>query len=507
MRYYLGLDNGGTVTKAALFDSRGREIGVSSASTQVLTPRPGWAERDMEEMWQTNCRVIRQVLERTGVPGDAVAAVAVCGHGKGLYLWGRDGRPARAGILSADSRAQAYTERWHASGAAGALYPHICQTLIPCQPPALLAWILDHEPEVAANTRWIFGCKDYIRFRLTGRAGAEYTDRSGTGLMDLIRRDYDAGILDALGIAPFAAALPPLCDPAAPCGEVTAEAAALTGLKAGTPVAGGMFDIDACALALGLTAPGQVCMIAGTWSINVFLSPTPAIDGQAALNSLYCLPEYYLVEESSPTSAGNNEWFINTLLPEARAGAEAQGERIYDRVSRWVASLPPEEDCPVFLPFLMGGPLHADSRGHLAGLTLAHTRAHIARSIYEGVVFSHKWHFERLRRANAGRPDWSAIRLAGGAARSPVWAQMFADILELPVEAAAVHQAGGLGCAMAAAVAAGDYASLREASAAMAPPTLRYLPDPAAAPAYRAKYRAYLRVLDACGGSWSREAP
>lgn len=89
MGYYLGLDNGGTSTKAAVFDHTGREIGVSSMDTAMLTPKPGFVERDMEEMWEANCRVIRQVMKKTGITSEQILGVGICGHGKGLYLWGK----------------------------------------------------------------------------------------------------------------------------------------------------------------------------------------------------------------------------------------------------------------------------------------------------------------------------------------------------------------------------------------------------------------------------------
>lgn len=116
MKYYLGLDNGGTTTKAAIYDAEGREIGVSGMETKMIVPRPGFTERDMEEMWQANCAVIRGVLEKTGVNPEDVRGVAICGHGKGLYLWGKDGKPARNGIISTDNRAYAYPVKWKKDG-------------------------------------------------------------------------------------------------------------------------------------------------------------------------------------------------------------------------------------------------------------------------------------------------------------------------------------------------------------------------------------------------------
>lgn len=103
MNYYVGLDNGGTTTKAAIFDAKGKEIATASTATKMLVPQPGFTERDMEEMWEANCLVIREALKKSGAAPADIRCVAVCGHGKGLYLWGKDGRPAYHGIISTDN--------------------------------------------------------------------------------------------------------------------------------------------------------------------------------------------------------------------------------------------------------------------------------------------------------------------------------------------------------------------------------------------------------------------
>ena len=122
--------------------------------------------------------------------------------------------------------------------------------------------------------------------------------------------------------------LPPLRYSADICGYVTEEAASLTGLPAGIPAAAGMFDVDACGIASGLSSPEEMCMIAGTWSINEFISSKPITNGTVALNSMFCIPGYFLVEESSPTSAGNMEWFIRNLMSYEKEEAKAKGEAL-----------------------------------------------------------------------------------------------------------------------------------------------------------------------------------
>ncbi len=116
MRYYLGLDNGGTSTKAAVFDETGREVAVAGMDTAMLVPKPGFTERDMDEMWEANCEVIRRAIGKAQISGEEIVCAAVCGHGKGLYLWGKDGRPVRNGIISTDNRAWRYPVQWKKDG-------------------------------------------------------------------------------------------------------------------------------------------------------------------------------------------------------------------------------------------------------------------------------------------------------------------------------------------------------------------------------------------------------
>ena len=500
MHYFIGLDNGGTTTKAALFDADGRELGKALVATRSLAPRPGFVERDMEEMWEANCTVLRQVLEKTGVDAKDVAGVGICGHGKGLYLWGKDGKPARNGIISTDNRAYAYPLQWAADGTEEKVFALSAQHILSCQPVALLAWLRDNEPESYHNIQWVFACKDYVRFRLTGEARAEITDYSGANLMNLHTRQYDRELLKLFGLEEMEAALPPLCLATEICGHVSEEAAERCGLLPGTPVIGGMFDINACALAAGVTDPETICMIAGTWSINEYIRREPVTDGTVLMNSLFCLPEYYLIEESSPTSAGNNEWFVRTLLPECRRDAEREGKSIYEILNAWVGSLKPDEFVPVFLPFVMGSNVHPNAHGSFVGLSLSHGREHIARAVYEGIAFCHRYHLEKLLKTRETAPR--CIRLAGGAARSEVWAQMFADVMKLPVETVAAGETGALGCAIGAAVATGEYAGLNEAVEHMTAVARRYEPNPDWTAAYDKKYRLYVRTLEQLDGLW-----
>lgn len=498
-RYFLGVDNGGTVIKAALFDVCGRQIAVASLKTPVFSPKPDYQERDMEDLWLRNCACIRSVLQESGISSRQVAGLAVCGHGKGLYLWGRNGAPAYPAIASTDRRARAYPARWKAAGIHQRLFPQLCQELIPCQQAALLAWMKDHEPETYRSIQWVFSAKDYIRFRLTGQPFSEETDLSGSGLMDVRGGRVDRELLEALGIGEVYDQIPPLCRSFDLCGAVTPEAARLTGLSEGTPVAGGMFDIDACAVAMDITSPDRICTITGTWSINAAISPHLRLDWPVAMRSRYAVPGYYLLEECSPTGAGNLEWVLEHLAGSVSLPA---GSSIYDLVNEQVSSLAPA-DCPVyFLPFLYGSNSHPFARSSFVGLTSAHTNAHLLRAVYEGVAYSHKIHIQRLRQ---GQLASAPVRMGGGAANSQVWAQIFADVLNAPIDRVqGVQELGALGCAMAAAVAVGVYPDYAAAAQAMVRLGGRLDPNPELVRVYQSKFEVFQLILEALSPVWDR---
>lgn len=501
MRYLIGIDNGGTFSKAAVFDEQGNQIAVASEPTATLTPKPGFTERNMDELWEANARVIRAAVERSGIDPGHIAGVSFSGHGKGLYLMGEDGRPAYHGIVSTDTRAWEYPERWKSDGTAQRVYQKTYQEILACQPVSLLAWLRDHEPEVLQRTQYIFMVKDYIRYMLTGEAYLEYTDSTGGNLVNLETGTFDRELLALFGLEQVYDKLPPLRRSHELCGKVTRSASEQTLLPEGTPVAAGMFDVDACGIASGLCSEQELCMVAGTWAINEFLRREPVLNGTVALNSYYCIPGYYLIEESSPTSAGNMEWFIRNLMGYEKADAEAAGGSVYDVTNEWVASIDPAESQVLFLPFLNGSNDDPLAKGTFVGLTAYHGKKHMLRAVYEGVVFSHRTHVERLLK---NRQPPSSIRLAGGAARSEVWVQMFADALGLPIDVIDGKELGAQGAAMAAGIAAGVYRDYEEAAARTVRVSKTVLPRPEYKAVYDQKYTAYCALTQALRGVWSR---
>lgn len=502
MKYYLGLDNGGTMTKASVYDEVGHELATSSIATDMIVLSPGYTERDMDEMWEANCKAIRQAVLQSGVNAKDIIAVAVCGHGKGLYLWGKNNKPVRRGIISTDNRAYEYSEKWKQDGTEDAAFKLSCQHVMACQPVALLSWLKDNEPETVDQIRWIFECKDYVRFRLTGVAYAEITDYSGSGLLNLHTQDYDRSLLHLFGLDWIEDKLPPIRQSTDICGRITKAVSEETGLAEGTPVAGGMFDIDACATAVGVTDEKYVCMIAGTWSINEYLSREPVLDGSVLMNSISAIPGYYLIEESSATSAGNYEWFINTFLPELKSQAKKKGRSIYGILDEMLASVPPCEYVPSFTPFLMASNVHPNAKASFIGISNYHTRAHMVRSVIEGIAFCHRYHLEKLKKLRS--VPFDAVRLAGGLARSNVIAEIFADVMQLPVEIMNAEETGTLGCAITAAAAVGDYKDLKTAAEHMTTMRKRIEYHPENKNSYDQKYHFYKETLKVMDPLWDQ---
>ncbi|HUT01587.1 MAG TPA: FGGY-family carbohydrate kinase, partial [Phycisphaerae bacterium] len=238
----------------------------------------------------------------------------------------------------------------------------------------------------------------------------------------------------------------------------------------------------------------------GTWGNNQYVSKTPVVDEDVFMTTRYAIDDYYLMLEGSATSASNLEWFVTEFFGAERAAAEKSGGNVFDLVNDLVAATTPEETNIVFLPFLYGSNVNPDAKASFIGLNNYHGRGHVLRAIYEGVIFGHRFHVDRLLKFRS-MPE--RIRFTGGAARSKVWVQIFADVFGVPVDIPEGTELGALGAAILAAVAAGCYGSFEDAVGAMVKFTRTQEPDPAKKDLYNAKYARYNRILEALDGVWA----
>lgn len=492
--YLLGIDNGGSEIKCALFDTSGRTLCVTRRRVPMLLPAPGRTERRAEDVWHANAEAIREAVKTSGIDAKDIRAVGLTGYGNGILLVDENGRPTYHCIVSTDARASDYGDRFEASGAERAIYPLTKQTIWAAQPAALLPWFRDNDPAVLAQSTWCLGIKDWVRYCLTGVFATELTEASSTCLCNLDTHQFDETIFRALGIEDCRRLMPPIAESTAVTGRVTAAAAAETGLAEGTPVAGGYFDIDASALASGVLDESLLCLIAGTWSINEYVCKTANTDYDSNKNTvtLSYLPGHFITEDSSPTSASNFDWFVENVLRPDRKDTPASV--IYKECDALMATLPPDENGPVFVPYLFDSSTTPGAKAAFFGLDSTHTRAQLVQAVYEGVVFSSALHVQNLRRP---KESFAAARLSGGVAHSRVWAQMMADVLQMPVQVLAGSEMAAQGAAMGAGIACGLFADLADAVGRMTQVGETFAPRREYAAVYAHKFAAFQRALKA----------
>ena len=493
-KYLIGIDNGGSEIKCAVFTLDGRELAVASRRLPIEVPQPGWSERDSLEVWQKSAEAISEALDRADINGADIAGVGLTGYGNGFCLVDEAGTPTYKAIVSTDERADDICTEFATNGVERAIYPLTCQSTWAAQPIALLAWFKRNKPEALEASRWVLGIKDWIRYKLTGEFTTEITEASSTCLCNLHTRQFDPAIFRAAGIDDCFDLMPRIIGSTECGGYVTAEAAEATGLAEGTPVVGGFFDIDACEFASGVADTETLCLIAGTWSINERLATTANTDYDQNKNTvtLGYRPGYFNVEESWPTSASNFDWFVTSFLAADRPSAPRS--RIYEECNKAVGALNPADSQVIFVPYLYGASYPSGADACFLGLTSYTTRDHMILAIYEGVCFSTLWNVHQLVGNDlAGR----RVRLSGGVSKSHEWTQIMADVLGVPVETLANTELGCQGAAMAAGVAVGAYADYDDAIAHSVRVGEIVEPRPAYVDLYRQKFAAYKRALEA----------
>lgn len=493
-RYLMGIDNGGSNIKCAVFDLNGREMAVADEQIPMNIPSPGFTERDAEAVWQANVRVIRKSMEKAGVTGEEIAGIGLTGFGNGMVLVDEKLNAVYPAIISTDDRARDYCRKFREDGTERKLFPYTRQTTWSAQPAVMLPWFRDNRPEILEKTRWILSMKDFIRLRLTGEIAGEITDASSGCLVDLDTRKFEPELFEILGIKECYEKMPPILESTEISGYVTEKTAELTGLMAGTPVAAGYFDIDANALASGVLSSKELCLIAGTWSINEFLSKEASkdIDTKENVATLSYLKDYYIMEDSTPTSASNFNWFIKTLLKVDRA--DIPMSQIYEECNALVESIEPQESHVIFVPYLFGSATHEKAQGAFLNLSSADDRGKMLRAVYEGIIFSSAHHVHNLKRPIE---SYSKARLSGGVSKSEVWSQMMSDVLQISIETLEGNEPGALGAAMGAGVACGVFSGLEEAVEYMVHIGKIYYPRAEYKEIYEEKFRRYEAALQA----------
>jgi L-xylulokinase len=492
----LGIDNGLTVTKAVIFDADGSQLAVARRRVPQSMPHPRWVERDMAGLWQATAQAIAEAIALSGRPANDVKAVAATAHGDGLYLVDRERRPLGPGILSLDSRAGLVLERWSRNSVLAEALALTGQAPHVSAPSALLAWLREHDPERYARIAHVLACKDWLRFCLTGAVGTDRTEAS-TSFTDVRTQIYAPEAMRIFGLEDLFETLPPVSHSAEVVGHVTAEAAELTGLAKGTPVASGLHDVTASALGMGGHRDGVVSIVAGTYSINEVVSAEPRVDPRWFCRNAIDAGRWNNMS-ISPASTANYDWFLDTLCRAEQDQAQSSGGSIHAKLANEIDAALKRSSTILFHPYLFGSPHGEGASGSFLGLHGWHDRGDMLKAVLEGIVFNHRNHVEALRDGF----DVREARLTGGVSRNPTFAQMFADILGMPLTVTAVDEAAAFGAALCAGAAVGLFASLQESPPAGGATNREYEPDKARSAVYDERYSLYCRIAEALKPQW-----
>ncbi|MGO4569418.1 FGGY-family carbohydrate kinase [Rhizobium sp. 2YAF20] len=492
----LGIDNGLTVTKAVIFDTDGTQLSVARRRVPQSMPRARWVERDMAGLWRATAEAISEAIAQSGRPAGDIMALAATAHGDGLYLLDRDRQPLGPGILSLDSRAGPIVDRWSASQVFDEALSLTGQVPHASAPSALLAWLKENDPARFDSIAHILSCKDWLRFCLTGAIGTDRTEAS-TSFTDVRSQTYSRDALKVYGLEQLFDVLPPVANSAEIVGHVTAEAAVLTGLAEGTPVACGLHDVTASALGIGGHTDGVVSIVAGTYSINEVVSTEPQTDPRWFCRNAIASGRWNNMS-ISPASTANYDWFLDTFCRRDQDEATATGGSIHGMLAAEIDEALKRHSTILFHPYLFGSPYGNLASGSFIGLHGWHDRGDMVKAVLEGIAFNHRTHVDALRDGFA----FGKVRLTGGASRNPAFAQMFADVLNMPVTVASTDEAAAFGAALCAGAAIGLFTMSDEPLRPPGATGREYLPNQARSAVFDERFALYCRLAEVLKPQW-----
>src|SRR5256884_7577594 len=469
MHALLGIDLGTTGVKAAIFAAEdGHVLSSSFVEYPLLHPQIGWAEQNPADWWQATITAIRTCLVggvRHNIQPADVRGVGLSGQMHGVVLLDEHMHVLRPCIIWADQRSEAQCRWMTERVGAERLITYVSNPALPGFSAPKALWVRDNEPEIFARTRTIILPKDYIRYRLTGVRAMEISDAAGTCLLNVREGTWSREVLEAIGFDP--ALLPPVVASDAVCGTITEEVAQLTGLAAGTPVAGGGADNACGAVGNGVVHPGLVLVSMGTSGVVLAYAATPQVDMSGPIPRVHtfnhAVPHAWYLMGVTQAAGLSLRWVRDNIgLPE-RALERWTGLDAYELLMREAESVPAGSDGLLFLPYLQGERtphLDALARGGWIGLTASHDRRHLVRAVLEGVAFSLKDCFSIIR--EQGLP-MEQLRATGGGAKSHLWRQIIADVLGVELVTTNATEGPAFGAALLAGVAAGIYPSVQQA--------------------------------------------
>lgn len=483
MQYVLGIDFGGGASKATLLGEDGRVAAESVCEYPTHYPKPGWAEQDPEDWVRATLQNIAAVLEKSGVSPKDVAALSLDAATHTAVLLDDQSRVLRPAVYWTDTRCarEAAWLREENGGAIERLTLHRPDTIWTL--PQLL-WVRNNEPELWKRVRKIVFAKDYVRRFFTGDHVTDNIEAEGSMLFDASARRWSPELCALLGID--SGVLPKLVRPIDLAGTVGPQAARLTGLREGTPVACGTTDTAMEVYACGAVSRGQTTVKLATAGRICVVTDRPCPD-RNLVNYSHVVPGLYYPGTATKSCALSYRWFRDTF-----------GED-YAQLDRRASRAPLGADGLLFHPYLNGELTpygNANLCASFVGVRACHTKEHFARAVLEGVALSLldcKTALGELR-----IPVGSEAVILGGGGRSPLWRQIVSDALGMTL-IERDHTDSSFGSAMLAGVAAGVFPSLERAPALCGREVSRTRPDAQRTREYGrlfGVYRAVQRALE-----------
>jgi xylulokinase len=436
----------------------------------LSTPRPGWAEQDPEDWWNAACAV----LDELG-PCDAIG---LSGQMHGLVALDDQDVPLRPAILWNDGRSQPQCDRLIDELGLDRLVALSGNRPLAGFTAPKLRWMAENEPDLFGRIRRVLLPKDYVRLRLCGEAATDVSDASGTLLLDVGARAWSAELCGALGIEE--SWLPPLLESGTVSGTTSS----------GVPVAAGAGDQAAGALGMGVVQEGGAAsVVLGTSGVVFAARYAFSPDPEGRLHAFcHAVPGTWHVMGVMLSAAGGLRWLRDATDPSASFSA------LVDEAAAWA----PGVEGLLFAPYLAGERTphpDADARGAFVGLSLRHDRGALVRAVLEGVAFGLRDSLDLIAGTGA-RP--ATGRLSGGGAESPLWREIVAAILDLPLERTAVSAGAAYGAALLGGIAAGAFSDAADAVERCVRITDTTEPDPALVARYaelQPRFRALYPTL------------
>lgn len=488
----IGLDIGLTGMKAVAFDLKGNIVAQQSIVSPNVMPKPHWVERDPEDYWAGVCKMLRHLM--SNLENYEILGIGCGAHGDGVWILDENNRPIRPGILSLDTRAFEISVRFNDK--LDELLKITGQGAWPAAPAALLLWIKENEPENFKKIKTFMWAKDYIRYRLSKSAGTDLTEAS-TSFFNYEKQSFDPKAFELWGLSELQSAVPQVNQPTDVVGTIGYDTHIHTGLPEGIPIIAGLHDVDAGAIGAGAVQPGQLAVMAGTYSINEFISDKPKLS-KDWLSRSFIRKGLWMNMALSPASSSNLEWFTQTLCQAEVDMAKRAGISPYGFIDKEIAEVINDPSDIVFFPFLYGNPLGVNADSCFMGMRAWHNRGHMMKAIYEGIAFNHKFHIDPLLE----NFDVKEVRVVGGVTKSKIWPTILASVINRQILIPEVAEGGALGVAMAVAAGVGVYKDLEEAAKEMSSKSIAIDPDPKMQESLCASYQKYRKCIDQVFPLW-----